>query len=300
MIKLTQEQYIQKAISVHGNKFNYELVEYTGCFGKIKIICLLHGVFEQSAVSHIRGAGCKLCNGGVSINTEEFIIRAQLKHGDRYDYNLVKYIGGEIKVKIICKLHGIFEQKASAHLFGKGCHDCANNKKLNNEEFIIRAQLKHGDVYDYTLVSYKNSKGKVLIVCKIHGDFYQSVCNHLAGNGCPHCRSSKGERKIIDFLNKHNIIFIHQHSYEDCRNIKKLKFDFYLPEYDILIEYDGAQHFRVVKRFGGEEGFNKRKRNDTKKNKYADEKNVKLLRIAHFDFDNIEKILEDMLLSVKI
>ena len=135
------------------------------------------------------------------LTKEEFIQRAREVHGDKYDYSRVDYKGATTKVCIICKKegHGEFYQKPSGHLSGKGCIKCSNTYKLTNEEFISKAIKKHGDLYDYSKVVYKNSSTKVCIICKVgeHGEFYQNPKEHLRGKGCPRCsgtlKLTKGE-----------------------------------------------------------------------------------------------------------
>jgi len=122
--------------------------------------------------------------------TEEFIVDAYCKHGDRYNYKFVEYKNAKTKVKIICSTHGIFEQTPGNHLNGKGCSECSGNKKLNTEEFIEKAKAIHGNKYDYSLVEYKNAKINIKIICSEHGIFEQIVSNHLSGKGCSKCKRS--------------------------------------------------------------------------------------------------------------
>ena len=123
--------------------------------------------------------------------TEEFIINAKIKHGEIYDYSKVFYKGNKIKVKIICKTHGIFEQRPDDHLNGHGCSKCVLKNKKNKESFINEALSRHGNKYDYNLVEYKSVHEKVKIICKTHGVFEQIAHGHLNGQGCPKCYGNK-------------------------------------------------------------------------------------------------------------
>ena len=126
------------------------------------------------------------------LTTKEFIDRAKAIHGDCYDYSLVDYKHSNSKVKIICRQHGIFEQRAVSHLQGHGCSKCSNNAKPTTQEFIERAKAVHGnDRYDYSLVDYKGSDEKVTIICPQHGEFEQSAYHHLRGHGCPTCKKER-------------------------------------------------------------------------------------------------------------
>ena len=198
--KITQEQFIQKSKVVHGDIYDYSLVENINSASKIKIICKDHGVFEQRASNHMIGIGCSSCVGGVKINTDEFIIRANKKHNGYYDYSLVEYIHSKFKVRIICREHGVFEQSPRGHIFGRGCSLCSKNKKMDTVSFIEKSILKHGNYYDYRFSKYINNYSKVEIVCRTHGSFKQVAGFHISGGGCPKCCRSLGEKKIISYL----------------------------------------------------------------------------------------------------
>ena len=178
------------------------------------------------------------------LTTEEFIQKALEKHGDKYDYSLVEYVNNNTKVKIICPIHGTFEQLPRSHLNGSICPFCANasrnlKEKNTTEQFIEEARKKHGDKYDYSNVKYMNSYTKVKIICPAHGLFEQIPRNHLSGACCPKCKSSKGEGQIRFFLKENNIVFEEQKKFHNCKDINLLSYDFYIPEKNLLIEYNG-------------------------------------------------------------
>ena len=191
------------------------------------------------------------------LTTEDFIIKAKLTHGDKYDYSLAIYSGVNAKIKIICKLHGEFKQSAKCHINGYNCTKCSNKYKKDTAYYINQAKIIHGELYDYTNVNYKNTNYKIEIICKIHGIFKQSAKKHLNGQGCPICKNSKGELAISKILKLNNILYIPQYTFKDCKNILPLPFDFYLPNNNICIEYNGKQHYEINNFFGGEESFTK-------------------------------------------
>lgn len=127
----------------------------------------------------------------MKMTTEIFIERAQKIHGNVYDYSQVVYTGVKSKVKIGCRIHGVFEQTPDKHLHGPcGCPKCAGNQHGTTDDFVEKAKRVHGDTYDYSQVSYVNSSTPVEIVCKKHGSFRQSPGNHLSGKGCPVCANN--------------------------------------------------------------------------------------------------------------
>jgi len=125
----TTQQFIEDAYCKHGDTYNYKLVQYKGAKTKIKIICPEHGVFEQIPDNHLQGKGCPKCIGNIKKSTQQFIIDAKKVHGDKYDYKLVQYKRSCDKVKIICSIHGVFEQEANSHLQGCDCPKCGHTYK---------------------------------------------------------------------------------------------------------------------------------------------------------------------------
>ena len=310
--KVTTETFIEKAKAIHGDKYDYSLVDYKNAKTKVKIICPVHGVFEQTPNSHLNGRGCSKCKPDkiskkLSFTTEEFIKKAKEVHGDKYDYSLVDYKGICEKVKIICPTHGIFEQFPNNHINQKqGCPVCkrkeslqkrtGKTKKLTTEEFIKKAKEIHGDKYDYSLVDYKNSHIKVKIICPIHGIFEQTPNNHLNGQDCPSCKISNGEKEIAKWLDKNGFKNKYKKEYYfdnfKSKNNKYFRYDFYIPLKNLLIEYNGIQHYKPSEYFGGQNSFLLRKHYDWLKRKYARDNGYKLLTIPYWDYKIIEEILE--------
>ncbi len=141
MRRLTTEEFISRARRVHGHKYDYALVEYSGTYTPVKIICREHGEFEQKPNKHLIGHGCQTCGtlAGANArrsNTEQFIAKAKRVHGDKYDYSLVSYETGELPVKIVCPAHGEFEQKPHGHLLGRGCRKCAVDRQRGSEAVV--------------------------------------------------------------------------------------------------------------------------------------------------------------------
>ena len=231
------------------------------------------------------------------LTIQEFINKAKIVHGDKYDYSLVEYLNSRTKVKIICPEHGIFEQKVNNHVNQRnGCPKCSGKHSYNNQEFINKAKLIHGDKYDYSLVDYKNNYTKIKIICSEHGIFEQKPNSHLSKYGCPYCKESKGEKEIAKLLKINNIMFKRQYAFNNYRNIYSLPFDFYLNNYNTCIEYDGEQHYKPNSFFGGIDKFNYIQTNDKIKTKYCIDNGIKLFRIKYNDniIDSINMILENL------
>jgi hypothetical protein len=220
------------------------------------------------------------------LTIESFILKSKNIHGDKYDYSKADYVDSHSKVKIICNTHGIFEQKAYCHLNGEGCRKCSDELKFQKrrhttDNFIEKAIKKHGDKYNYSLVNYRNARTKVEIICPKHGIFKQTAPHHLNGIGCPTCKSSKGELFIEKFLTEEKIKYIRQHIFEECKNIRPLPFDFYLPELNICVEYDGRHHFEPIELWGGKKSLDYTINNDKIKENYCLNNFIKLIRISY-------------------
>ena len=194
------------------------------------------------------------------------------------------------KVKIICPFHGVFEQTPNAHLSNKKCYLCTGTPKKTTEKFILDANKIHKSKYEYSLVEYNKNSDKIKIICKKHGEFIQTPAAHLRGQGCPTCRDSKGESIIKEFLISNKISFMSQKRFPDCINILPLPFDFYLPQFNTCIEYQGIQHFKPRTKFGGVEEFKKIQIRDNIKLKYCKNNNINLLTI-NYDENILDKLL---------
>ena len=186
MIKNTTEGFIGRLRVTHGDKYDYSKIEYVNPKIKIKIICPIHGEFEQKPYNHLRGDGCGKCNGGVSKTKKDFIKSSEKKHGNKYDYSKVKYVNNTTPVTIGCPIHGEFKQKPNKHLTYSGCPKCSKSF-LDRDYFIERSKKIHNNLYDYSKVEYVNNVAKVIIICPIHGEFKQSPSSHLYGRGCTKC-----------------------------------------------------------------------------------------------------------------
>ena len=165
------------------------------------------------------------------------------------------------------------------------------------KHFLKKANKTHKNKYQYKEWENKLTKDKIKIICFIHGEFKQSVDSHLSGNGCPMCRSSKGELKVTNYFNFNNIDYIRQYKVKIENN--NYCFDFYLPDYKMFIEYDGVQHFKSIEFFGGDDGLKKTKHRDRLKSKYASEKGATLIRIPYYDYDEINRILDENIRTTK-
>ena len=244
--KLTKELFINKANDVHEYKYDYSEVEYKNGHTKIRIICKDHGIFEQLPTNHLQGQKCPICSNRFKFTNEIFIKKAQQIHGNKYDYSEINYINSHTEIKILCREHGYFNQMPLNHLKGNQCYKCSNIVRTN-DDFITKANTIHKNIYTYDKTDYKSTRNKVIITCKIHGDFKQSPNDHLNGCGCQKCSIGNYSKICIEWLNnimkKENIFIQHAENIgekEIIINKKKLKFDGYCEKINTVYELHGC------------------------------------------------------------
>jgi len=208
------KEFIKRCNKIHGDKYDYSKVDYKNANTKIIIICKEHGEFYKTPSKHTNSKqGCAKCSGYYIPTTDEFIEKARLVHGDKYDYSKVDYKYSDENVIITCKIHGDFLQRPGNHIKSKqGCPKCGGSCKSNTIEFIERSTKIHGDIYDYSKVNYIDAHSKIIISCKIHGDFEQKANSHLNGHGCYMC-CKNCKLNTIDFIDRSNIIHNNKYDY---------------------------------------------------------------------------------------
>lgn len=256
---MTTQEYLAGVHKVHGERYDYSRLVYRNKRSKVEIVCREHGPFWQNAAAHKLGQNCPKCAYRESISTtEEFIKKAKKIHGDRYDYSKGAYTGWNNKVTICCQTHGDFNQTPNNHLHGFGCQTCGyvgippRSKCKSTEKFIVQARRLHGDRYEYDRLGYTYSLKSVTITCKVHGDFKQLASNHLRGSGCPKCSNryySWGEDMIRKCLDMWGWQYKPQKCFSGLINPKSgrhLRYDFCIEDRKLLIEFDGAQHYKIL------------------------------------------------------
>lgn len=229
--KLTTEEFIKRSMDVHGNLYDYRLVEYVGAKDKVKIFCKKHDLFEQGAKIHMDGHGCPSCanivrGSNIALTTEKVIEKAIEKYGNFYDYSKTNCVNADTKIIIICPIHGEFKKKIKNFLYedGCGCLLCKHNEVKNNnlKKFKEKAKEVHGDRYDYSEMTSAKAIEKVPINCVSHGIFLQKSHSHLAGQGCPKC-AKESQRLVVTKSSKQFI--------QDCKKVHGDRYSYEKTEY---------------------------------------------------------------------
>lgn len=295
---ISKAKILEKAKKIHNDKYDYSHVDFVNVNKKVEIICPFHGSFWQGLYSHTKhNQGCMECSRFSNrLTLSEFISKSKTKHGDCYDYDKVDYKTNNSMVIITCKKHGDFTQRAGSHLAGSKCRKCYfDESKLSKEEFVKNARLVHGDSYDYSRAIYRGNKRPVEIICSTHGSFWQKPNSHTSSRaGCRLCYESKGEKAVEVILKKYGIKYIREYRIKPYL----FRYDFYLPEFNIYIEFNGVQHYKPVNSFGGKEAFLSCKERDEEKKSLVQQANGKLivLTFLHLIHNTVEK---QLILSLK-
>lgn len=310
MRKSNLQEFIYRANQIHNFIYTYENTIYIDSKTKLVVTCKIHGPFEIAADNHLQGQGCKNCKYiRVALIRKEnakatFINKSFKIHGNKYDYSQVNYIGAKSDITILCPIHGPFSQTPNNHLNGAGCPICGEEycktvRLSTSAIFIKKAKQKHPN-YSYNDSIYINAKTKITVTCLTHGPYTQLPSVHLNGQGCPHCRSSRGEEEITNILTKKNIVFVRQLRIQECKNIRPLPFDFAIYKNDQLIgliEYNGEQHYKRKKGFWyktEEEAqlkLNETQQRDQIKKSYCKKNNIPLLIIPYIKQKQIKNLL---------
>lgn len=297
----TLDEYKEKANKIHNNKFKY--IDFIKFKNKRRILleCPIHGVFDQNITRHLNGADCvKCCDNNKLYTKDLFIYKANLKHNNKYNYDKMIYAGINEKICIICEEHGEFWQKAHNHLCGQGCSTCGGSAKITYNEFLRRAKLKHDDIYNYdkSNIDFLTTKNKICIICKEHGEFWQTPESHMSGSGCRKCGSYKAIKSMLFKISN-----FQQEIYDFCKSlddsfimsnkdvIKPYEIDIYSDKLRIGVECHGM-YFHSC---GSIDEIKKKKYKHFDKCNISLSKNIKLIQIFEYEWINKCDIIKDII-----
>lgn len=292
---LTQDEFEERIKKMHPTI--KVIGKYINNHTSVDCECLICNTkFSAIPNNLFRGGGCPNCYRGQSFIKKMNNINPNIEI-------IGKYVDDKTNILCRCKIDGHeWSPKPYNLRNGRGCHKCGlKSKTRTTEEFINIMKEVNPDVE--IIGEYVNSYTNILCRCKNDGYEWNALpTNLLRGTGCPLCSSSKGEKRILKWLNDNNILNISQKEYDGLIGLGggNLTYDFYLPEYNILIEYQGIQHLEPIDFLGkgkewAEQQFEKQKEHDRIKREYASNNKITLLEIWYYDFNNIETILNNKL-----
>lgn len=275
--------------------------KYINTKTKYKYFCTIHEEYYlQEWNSHRLGmSGCTLChNNRVSTSKTKYSMNMIMKECLLKKWDIPqkgqKYITTKTKYIFICPTHGEYKQTWEKHKDGQGCPKCkyikASNTKTKTHKYYYKECIDK--CVDLPIEDYKGDSTKINHKCRICGNVYkQTPSNHLRGQGCPKCKQSRGEKFIRNYLDKHNINYIPQKTFNDLKDKRLLSYDFYLPKQKVLIEYQGLQHYIAGGRGGkfNKDYFPTQQYHDKLKREYAVNNGYTLLEPT-YKLDTQEKV----------
>lgn len=326
--KLSNKDFLNKIDKRYLEKFQV-LTKYTHSNNPIELRCLKHyKTFKTKPLNLYKfkeTLGCEDCGkenrkkvaqlkitkkqrGFEKLSTEKVLARFESQWGKIYSYEKFQYINSKTPSIITCPKHGDFEMSYSEHYLSKmKCPKCVSKRPLRSttEEFVKKAEKVHNKKYSYAKTVYRGARYKLIITCPKHGDFEQEASHHLRGEGCPLCRNSRGEGIIQSLLIKKNLDFIREKRFSDCKSSESGKlysFDFFIPSYNLIIEFNGEQHYYLPKNSKAfdysKESLKKTQKRDKEKREYCLSKNLNFA-IIRFDEVDFEKSLEELFQKIK-
>lgn len=287
--KKTHEEYVEE---LKIKNPDIEVVgEYMGAKTPILHHCLKHDIYWNTyPLNVLKGHGCIECrkamihkkNGRKHNEYVEELIKI-----NPYIIVLGEYINAKTPILHYCTIHDVeWNACPDSILHGCGCPECGKEKigdrlRKSHDQYVNDVRNKNKNII--VVGRYIDSQTPILHKCLKDGyEWMAKPTNILSGFGCPKCSESKGEKKVGQWLYAHNIVYDYQKCFDDCIDIKPLSFDFYLPMYNVCIEYQGRQHYEPVEHFGGEEQFKVQQRHDQIKRDYCRKNNINLLEIPYY------------------
>lgn len=304
-VRYSHKEYVEKVSKVNPNI--KVIGEYSGVRIKIAHYCIKHDIYFDILPSHVlKGCGCNRCKSEKISNAngkthEQYV--EELSFVNPNTIVLEEYSGANSPILHMCLKHNT-EWLISPNnaLHGNGCDKCRGEKiadKARNTHDYYLDRVADINQNIEVIEKYVDASTKIIHKCKIDGyEWYATPHCILRGTGCPKCNKSYGENSIELYLMDNDIDYIYQYKFDDCKDKRLLPFDFYLPEYNTCIEYDGVQHFEPTDFSGkGKEWANKQleytQRHDQIKNEYCKNNNIKLIRIPYYA--DIEEELNNFL-----
>lgn len=296
--KRTNKEFVEQVKQAVGNEYLF-LDEYVDNHTKIRVLHKTCGhIYEVTPICFLNmGRRCPKCKGGVKKTSEEFIKQFYEIAKDEY-LLLSNYINAKTKIKVRHKVCGHeYYVKPSKFLSNQKCPKCFGSYKKTTEEF--RKEINNLTKGEYDILDdYLGANQKIRFIHKKCGEIFCLKPNtFLSGSRCPICQESKGEKRIEHYFIDNNVRFERQKTFENCKNKNKLKFDFYLPDYNLCIEYDGEYHYYPIFK---NNSFELQKKRDLIKDLFCYQNGIELIRIPYWNFDKIEEILEKILSSKNV
>jgi len=304
---MKKENFIRRSEKVHSIKYKYDRVPDFWKPKETPIVFIgcpnCNEYFEVKYDSFLAGTDCLNCSkpGRDVTSIEEFIERAKLVHGDKYTYEKVVPFKDQTEIVIIhCPIHGDFKQSPAHHLAGSGCKFCKREEQTyKTADFLKEVELAFPNQFTFDIDSDFLPADKLFkVTCKLCGNSFRKNRRTFFMSGCKYCGDGrwKGEKLIKKYFKSNSILYETPKSFEELRDVEPLSYDFYIENRNLLIEYNGIQHYKEISFFHRDPfAFHRQLHHDWLKRKYAKDHNINLEVISYKDKNKIPKILEEIL-----
>lgn len=304
--KLTNNEAIKRLSLNNPNVFLID--QYYSSEEKSQFKCLIcFHEWKANAKGVINGNnGCPECGKlkakntiKYNITTEKFQNKLNIKFPNKFTI-LNDYINHNKNIEVKCNTcNHIWISKPTYLIKGYGCIRCGNIEKgkkhrKSHKEFSEEIKIIYGDKISL-LENYKKSKDRIKVKCNKCNHEWNPISHRLLYRGCPKCNFSKGELLISNILNELKVNFKEQYIFEDLKTDKNslVRFDFVIfdnfNKIRYIIEYDGLQHFKEIKKWGGKKKLLRQQEIDKIKDNYCKNNNISIIRIPYTDFKKIDK-----------
>lgn len=305
LMKKTHEEFVDEVYQLVGDEYKV-LGVYVNTETKLIMKHVNCGhEWNVRPANFLHGTRCQKCYGPAVKTHEEYLKEVRQLFGNEYSI-LGEYVNSYTKLTIRHNKCGNEWNVASRNILtGRGCPKCGQlirikKATMTHSDFVEKFKKRTNG--EYSIIGrYTNSYNKIEVrhdLCGYEWNVHpRSLLNR---QGCPKCKASKGESEVRRVLIDLNIGYVEQYKFDECRNINPLPFDFAVFDSDnlvCLIEYQGEQHYQSIDFFGGNNGFEIRRKRDSIKRQYCRKNKIPLIEIPYTEKD-IEGYLSDMLSQI--
>lgn len=278
-----------KEVREYIKKENYTLItkEYNGNNDNLDLICPNGHKWSITWHNFKHGSRCPYCKGKKT--THKRTHQEAKEEIEKEGYKLLsEYKNANSLVTIQCPEGHIYEIQFNGFHKGHRCKLCSNTNVKYIYDQVKEYIVSQGDKLIST--EYINNKTKLEIECCNGHKYERRYDKYKQGQRCPICKASSGEQMLYHILQELEIDFKREKRFKDCREVNTLPFDTYIESLNLIIEFDGEQHFKP--KFGEKE-FNEIVYHDAIKNAYCEDNNINLLRIPFWEIDNMKEIVKN-------
>lgn len=293
LAKKTDAQFKQEVKNLVGDEYVF-LEPYVNTITKLRVKHNKCGnIYKVQPSSFLRGSRCPLCYGNAKKTDKQFKQQVFDLVGKEYTF-LEPYVNDRTRLRVKhSKCGTVYKARPNDIFNGHGCPYCYGNFKKTNIQFKQEVKNLVGNEYEF-LDIYVNSRVKLKVKHNRCGNIYKVTPNDfLRGKRCPCCNTPKGEVIINKILKSLGINYEPQKTFDGLKDKSYLSYDFYIQDQNILIEYQGIQHYRPVALWGGENQFKTQQKHDKMKADYAKSNGYKLIAVPYTEdtFSKIKKYL---------